>query len=193
MQKKQNSLWLSRGSCLGLLTREWGLPAELITACLHEYRRNTSSSTHNILILLSSPSVPPPSAPALICNRAHCEGGVYVYNQIRTVSPLCPHQTSKSITVLLMKAQALTGRPDIRNSTFTMLQVCSTFSRALTPSHAGLCSHLDVSICGKFSTFTSSLGSPTSHECKSWQTGCINHCTPGEWLHSTLAGLSERG
>lgn len=140
---------MSRGSCLGLLTREWGLPAELITACLHENRRNASSSTHNIFILLSSPSVPPPSTPALICNRAHCEGGVYVYNQIRAFSPLFPHQTSKSITVLLMKAQALTGRQDIRNSTFTMLQICSTFDGALTRPHAGPCSHLDVSICGK--------------------------------------------
>lgn len=83
---KNNSLWLSRWSCLGLLTREWGLPAELITARLHEFRRNTSSSTHNILILLSSPSLPPPSALALICNRAHCEGGVYVYHQIRAFS-----------------------------------------------------------------------------------------------------------
>lgn len=56
---------------------------------------------------------------------------------------------SKSITVLLMKAQALTGRQDIRNSTFTMLQICSTFDGALTRPHAGPCSHLDVSICGK--------------------------------------------
>lgn len=83
---KNNCLWLSRWSCLGLLTREWGLPAELITARLHEFRRNTSSSTHNILIPLSSPSLPPPSALALICNRAHCEGGVYVYHQIRAFS-----------------------------------------------------------------------------------------------------------
>lgn len=148
-KKATHSLWLSRGSCFGLLTREWGFPAELITACLHEHRRNTSSSTHNILILLSSPSVPPPSTAALICNRAHCEGGVYVHNQIRAFAPLFPHQTSKSITVLLMKAQALTGRQDIRNSTFTMLQIYGTFDGALTRPHAGPCSHLDVSICGK--------------------------------------------
>lgn len=74
-----------------------------------------------------------------------------------------------------------------------MLQVCSTFGWALKRPHAGLCSHLDVSICGKFSPLTSSLGSLTSHECKRWQPGCINHCTPGGWHHSTLAGLSEQG
>lgn len=57
---KESSLWLSHWSCLGLLTRGWGLPAEFLTACLHEYRRNTSSTTHGILILLSSPSLLPP-------------------------------------------------------------------------------------------------------------------------------------
>lgn len=87
-KNKRNSLWLSRWSCLGLLTRGWRLPAEFITACLHEYWRNTSSSTHNILILLSSPSLPPPSSPALICNRAHGEDGLYVYLK-PGLSPFC--------------------------------------------------------------------------------------------------------
>lgn len=95
---KESSLWLSHWSCLGLLTRGWRLPAEFITACLHEYRRNTSSTTHDILILLSSPSLLPPLpwyvTELIVKTDYTCiiKAGLFPL--------LCPHQTSRTIIVL---------------------------------------------------------------------------------------------
>lgn len=95
---KESSLWLSHRSCLGLLTRGWRLPAELITACLHEYRRNTSSTTHDILILLSSPSLLPP-LPWYVTELIVKTDYTCI---IKAGLPplLCPHQTSRTIIVL---------------------------------------------------------------------------------------------
>lgn len=179
---KKNRLWLSCWRCLGLLTRGWGLPAEFNAARLHGYRRNTSSSTHNILILLSSPpSLPLPWYVTELIVKME-------YTCIIRAGPFPFCVLIKQARPLLLDWWTLV-RSSLKRQAGHQKQHIHNVAGM---QHTGLSS--EETPCWALLTFGClylwkiqpiNLLSPFPHlaRVQSWQPGYINHCTPGKWHH----------